>query len=578
MKEKAKKIISIIFSKETYEDALIFVLRFLIVKPYYFLKNKKYKKIFKKETYENGLISMLKFFIKRSPIFLWFFTKEKLSAVRNKLSGKKERLEASSYNLTADERFKSFYQKHPYQSATASLATIVLIIGGAGYFLFNYYASSASAWWNDDWLYRKQFTINSSQVSADLTNFPMLVSITDGDLSSKAQTDGDDIVFTQFQGSKLDHEIESYDSSTGELLAWVKVPQLDGDLDSYLYMYYGNPTTDNQQRVDKVWDQDYEAVWHLSESSGTVYDSTGNNHHGTVSGTPTYSSAGKVGDGVNTTNGYFSVPNDSEGLNGRYEGLFVEAWVYYDSFGPGSDGNDDPGIFTWNDGDREMFGLSGACDCTPRFRLNGNAIEAGTPSTDTWYYTVGRWTGDSMYMYYNLSELGTMGRSGPLGFDDGTNTIGYRSAYSSSILGTIDELRISKVDRGTDYMNTTYANQNSPSTFITFSPEEKGPSPVLYLPLDEGFGSTAHDESSSHNDATISGATWATEDMCKTGACLQFDGSGDYLEIDDDDTLDLTNEMTMEAWVKPTSTDRMQIKQLFPKQKKQTNQPRSTAR
>ena len=43
--------------------------------------------------------------------------------------------------------------------------------------------------------------------------------------------------------------------------------------------------------------------------------------------------------------------------------------------------------------------------------------------------------------------------------------------------------------------------------------------------------------------------------MCKTGRCLQFDGN-DYLEIDDDNTLDLTNEMTMEAWVKPTSTDR----------------------
>ena len=89
---------------------------------------------------------------------------------------------------------------------------------------------------------------------------------------------------------------------------------------------------------------------------------------------------------------------------------------------------------------------------------------------------------------------------------------------------------------------------------------------MLYLPLDEGFGTTAHDESSAHNDATISGATWADEDMCKTGRCLQFDGD-DYLEIDDDNTLDLTNEMTMEAWVKPTSTDRSN-QTIISKQKK----------
>ena len=42
------------------------------------------------------------------------------------------------------------------------------------------------------WQYRKAIIINSSQVSGDLTNFPVLVNITDSDLKYKAQTDGDD--------------------------------------------------------------------------------------------------------------------------------------------------------------------------------------------------------------------------------------------------------------------------------------------------------------------------------------------------------------------------------------------------
>ena len=49
-------------------------------------------------------------------------------------------------------------------------------------------------WWNFEWLYRKEITINHSKVDADLTNFPVLISIvSDNDLAngSKCQNDGD---------------------------------------------------------------------------------------------------------------------------------------------------------------------------------------------------------------------------------------------------------------------------------------------------------------------------------------------------------------------------------------------------
>jgi hypothetical protein len=210
------------------------------------------KKLISIEFYEDILISILRFFIKRSPL---------------KLINRKYALH------------------HPLQSATTSFATIILIFGAAGYFLFTNYFSSASAWWNDDWLYRKQLTINSAEVTADLQNFPILVSITDGDLASKAQTDADDIVFTLDPGDKLDHEIESFDSSTGTLTAWVRIPELDSNEDSSIYMYYGNPTTDNQQSADRVWDENFVLVQHMEEAgTGTRSDSTRNDNDGTTGG------------------------------------------------------------------------------------------------------------------------------------------------------------------------------------------------------------------------------------------------------------------------------------------------------
>lgn len=60
----------------------------------------------------------------------------------------------------------------------------------------------------------------------------------------------------------------------------------------------------------------------------------------------------------------------------------------------------------------------------------------------------------------------------------------------------------------------------------------RGDAPYLYMKFDEGYGSTAHDEQG-NVDGTITGATWANEDDCKTGKCLYYDGSGDYVSIPD---------------------------------------------
>jgi hypothetical protein len=79
-----------------------------------------------------------------------------------------------------------------------------------------------------DFNYRKPVTIDAGSVTADLANFPVLVSLpSDADLAADARNDGYDIVFTASDGTTLlSHEIETFDGATGELTAWVKVPNL----------------------------------------------------------------------------------------------------------------------------------------------------------------------------------------------------------------------------------------------------------------------------------------------------------------------------------------------------------------
>lgn len=74
---------------------------------------------------------------------------------------------------------------------------------------------------------------------------------------------------------------------------------------------------------------------------------------------------------------------------------------------------------------------------------------------------------------------------------------------------------------------------------------------VIELGLNEGTGSSIADSSPSGNNGTITGATWNTQG--KYGSALSFDGVNDLASIADSSSLDLTNGMTLEAWVKPAS-------------------------
>ncbi len=69
---------------------------------------------------------------------------------------------------------------------------------------------------------------------------------------------------------------------------------------------------------------------------------------------------------------------------------------------------------------------------------------------------------------------------------------------------------------------------------------------VLYLSFDEGAGSVAKDSSGLGNNCTLNGnPVWIDG---KFGKALEFDGAT-WGEVADADSLDLTDAMTIEAWV-----------------------------
>jgi len=67
--------------------------------------------------------------------------------------------------------------------------------------------------------------------------------------------------------------------------------------------------------------------------------------------------------------------------------------------------------------------------------------------------------------------------------------------------------------------------------------------------FDEGSGNITHDTSGEGNDGTIyGGANWTDG---KFGKALEFDGVDDYVEVPDSVSLDITDSLTITAWIKP---------------------------
>ena len=179
-------------------------------------------------------------------------------------------------------------------SAVGSAAYTITSGGGGG-----------PAWYNSSWTNRKAITVDHTKVSGagNLTNFPMLFSVTDPNLKTVAnggsvgKSDGTDIVFTASDGvTKLNHELELYNASTGQVIAWVQLPSLSSSADTAVYVYYGNAAAADQQNKTGVWDSNYKLVWHLA--NGTTLsgaDSTSNGNNGTVYGP---AAAGEIGGGA----------------------------------------------------------------------------------------------------------------------------------------------------------------------------------------------------------------------------------------------------------------------------------------
>lgn len=353
-------------------------------------------------------------------------------------------------------------------------------------------------WWDANWQYRKAITIDPSKVSMDQTDFQVLIDVVDADLVGKAQSDGDDIVFVSLDNAKLSQEIESYDSSTGHLVAWVRIPYVSSTTYTTFYMYYGNSLSENQQDLGAVWSSTSVMVLHLDEETEIQYDSTSNGNNATPFNGVIQGVVGLI-DGSDTFDGandYLQVAH-SDTLSGFTEALTASFWIRFQDVSRRqtilNKYNNGAGQRAWYvEYQTGRLGFFASQDGTTYKEWHASF----TPTAGAWYFVTVVWQANSILKFYvNGIQLVTTGDTAALAAIN--NNIGQplyvgRCPFDSTryLNGGLDEIRVSNTARSSSYVLTSYTNQKDPGIFYQIGAEQSLPSaPVISGPNPENGAS-----------------------------------------------------------------------------------------
>jgi hypothetical protein len=342
--------------------------------------------------------------------------------------------------------------------------------------------ANGPAWYDAAWIYRTAVVIDSAQVAASLTDFPVLIQLpSDAALAADAQDDGDDILFTLSDGvTKLSHEIEYFDGATGQLIAWVKVPFLSSGSSTVLYLYFGNPAAGSQQDVFNTWSNGYEGVWHLKEASGSgayIRNSAKNSYHGTPAGT-VFNAAGKI-DGART----FSDSGNQQISLGGSSALFnawpqfsYEFWIRPDYASDGlweSLGEDfvfsSPGAppvrlvrirrFNWNTPG------NGEIQSDIQFAGAGTQFPIVEISRQQWNHVLYSYDGSNLKIFVNGVVQDNTAIPGDALVANSTSYL-MGAGGDAAFRGPLDEVRIGTAGRTDAWVQTQFNNQNNPAGFF----------------------------------------------------------------------------------------------------------------
>lgn len=352
-------------------------------------------------------------------------------------------------------------------------------------------------WADISYGYKKKITIDHTQVTADVVDFPMLISVTDADLKDTANgghvesSSGYDIVFYDSnETSLLSHEIDTYAPATGAINFWVNTILLSSVNDTVIYMYYGKPAVLLNPSSTNTWNANYVLVNHFNEAAGNIIDSTANAHTGTPKGPIVYQQPGKFAIGLNfsglSTGIDYGDHDDFSPLLGQTISLWIkQALVNVSRFLISKEqaaGAEFSSYSVFNGLLDFYIRGTGGGYIGRRDANGGSVLEGGWHKLDLVW--TGGTTNASILIYIDGVQTDDVNYGAGL-FTARKNTTAKLALATDLFIdppngtydwkGNVDEFHFTNNGQVVGWIRTEFNNQSSPATFMSFDVEESLP-------------------------------------------------------------------------------------------------------
>lgn len=337
--------------------------------------------------------------------------------------------------------------------------------------------ATAQAWWQDDWHYRKQISIDTTPqgaaINQALGRTALLVRLHTGNFSfDGVKEDGSDLRFVSADDKTVfNHQIESFDPLMGMALVWVDVPNVEGGQRQDIWMYYGNQKAPASANGQLTFDPNYIGLYHFDGANGTPAKDT------TAYGNHAQNATGASIDGVIGRalqfNGQPLLLPASPSLQHNADGAFTfSAWLRLDQ------ASGEQVVLARREGTSSL--LVGVNQGVPFVEVDGQRGVSSQPlNPGQWQHLALTAQGSQLALFVNGRESARLAVALPA-FNSplaiGADLPPAAGAAASAFLpfnGALDELRLSKVARPAGLLLADAAAQGAESKLVVYGVDEE---------------------------------------------------------------------------------------------------------
>ncbi len=331
---------------------------------------------------------------------------------------------------------------------------------------------NANAWWNDEWAFRKEITFDLTPAGADVpgapADVPVLIRLSLANFGYFGDTkpDGTDLRFVAGDDkTPLESHIERYDAQAQIAFVWVRVPRLTGGAATdRIFLYYGNKEVPAGAGSAGTYDKSQALVYHFGAAAGSPQDATAYKTEPSAF-TADVNPASLIGSGAKFSGAHgISIPATGALRLVPAQGITISAWVRIDA----SQAN--AYVAALEDGTRSLIlGLDGTTIFARWSGGDGPAVVAQSGvqmTTGEWHHLALRAGDGRMTLLVDGAEAGQANVA--LAEVGGTLTIGSSAQNANVLTGELDELQVSNVARGTEWLKAAARNQGMVAPLVVY--------------------------------------------------------------------------------------------------------------